>query len=140
MRYLLYFGALFFTSEITAQPSEAEILRLVRNKFDWFKNHQYDSIRALMDENLQYIHSNAWVENAHDIIENLKTGKLVYKKVDLDELNVRLYNQTAVVTGRGWFEGISTGSPFAVRLLFTEVYVQQRGRWKLVNRHACRIP
>lgn len=140
MRYLFCLGALLFAGAIAAQNAEGEILRLVHSKFEWFKTHQYDSITALVDENLQYIHSNAWVESARDIIENLKTGKLVYKKVDLDEVKVRLIDQTAVVTGRGWFEGINAGSPFAVRLLFTEVYVQQHGRWKLVNRHACRIP
>ncbi len=140
MRFLPYGIILIITTEIFAQPAETEIARLVGRKFEWFRNHQYDSISALMDDNLQYIHSNAWVESARDVIENLQSGKLVYQKVQLEELHVRLYDQTAIATGKGLFEGINAGNPFAVRLLFTEVYVQQRGRWKLVNRHACRIP
>lgn len=140
MRFLLVCSGLFFFVQSYAQSAVSEISRLARNKFDWFITHQYDSIRALMDDNLQYIHSNAWIESYNDVIDNLKSGKLVYKKVYVEELNVRLYNQTAIVTGKGWFEGVNNGTSFALRLLFTEVYVKQGGRWKLANRHACRVP
>lgn len=141
MRFLVFFACWIVYFNISAQPADAEVTRLARTKFEWFKTHQFDSIKALIDENLQYIHSNAWTEHGEELIKNLQSGKLVYKKVSIEDLNVRLWNRTtAIVTGKGWFEGTNTGIPFGMRLLFTEVYVKQNGRWKLINRHACRIP
>ncbi|MFN3839510.1 MAG: nuclear transport factor 2 family protein [Cyclobacteriaceae bacterium] len=119
---------------------EREVLRLFHKKFEWLKNHQVDSLHGMLDDNLMYIHSNGWVETKADVIDDLKTGKLAYRQVDIKEASVRLYENTAIVTGKGTFAGMNSGTEFSLNLLFTEVYIRKGGRWKLASRHANRLP
>lgn len=135
-------GILLTGSEagFTQTVEEKHVLQLFYKKFEWMKNHQLDSLSRMLDDNLLYIHSNGWVETKQDVIENLKTGKLIYRQVTINEAFVRLYNDTAIVTGKGAFSGVNSGTDFGLNLLFTEVYVKERGKWLLASRHANRLP
>jgi hypothetical protein len=119
---------------------EKQVLRLFHKKFEWLKSHQFDSLRWMLDDNLMYVHSNGWVETKADVIDDLKTGKLVYRKVDISETSVRVYDNTAIVTGKGVFSGVNNGTEFSLNLMFTEVYINKNGRWLLASRHANRLP
>lgn len=56
----------------------------------------------------------AWVESDRDLIQNLKSGIIVYQKVQSEELDVQIYNQAAVATGKGWFEEIGSRGSITV--------------------------
>ena len=120
--------------------SEKFVLDLSKNKFDWLIGRQYDSLEKTLDDRVQYIHSNGWIQNKREIIDDAKSGKLVYQKVLIKEASVRVYGKSAVVTGLGTFEGINTGNPFSIELRYTEVYVKTGSRWKLASRHSNRMP
>lgn len=119
--------------------SEQSLLELSRRKFDWLIANQYDSLNALLDDRLQYIHSNGWVQNKKEVEADSRSGKLKYQSVSIKESQARLYGVSAVVTGLGTFAGIKEGTSFSIDLRYTEVYVWN-GRWKLVSRHANRMP
>ncbi len=53
----------------------------------------------------------------------------------MDQLAVRAYGDTAIVTGR-----TTATAPVALRLRFTDVFVRRNGRWLVVASHATRIP
>lgn len=122
------------------QSVEQGILDLSRKKFDWLIAGQADSLQKLLDEKIQYIHSNGWVQNKLEVLEDMKAGKLVYKKVTVKEASVRVYGKAAILTGLGTFEGINGGTPFLLDLRYTEVYVWTMDRWALASRHSSRMP
>lgn len=70
---------------------EAEVSALSKRKFNWLIRKDYDSIRIMVDDRVQYIHSNGWVENKTELIEDLKGGKLNYQKVTVKESSVRIF-------------------------------------------------
>ena len=126
-----------------AQPPSRQkefILDLSRKKFDWLISKQYDSLTALLDDKVQYIHSNGWTQDKKEIIDDSKSGTLNYQNVTIKESRARLYASTAIVTGLGSFAGIRDGTPFSLELRYTEVYVKTGSRWRLVSRHANRMP
>lgn len=124
-----------------AQSSDEQfILDLSRRKFDWLIRGNADSLDRVLDERLEYIHSNGWVQTRSEVLADMKSGKLVYQQVSIKSASVRRYGQTAVVTGLGTFEGINSGTPFKLDLRYTEVYVLSGNRWKLVSRHSNRMP
>jgi ketosteroid isomerase-like protein len=49
----------------------------------------------------------------------------------LDDLVVRVYAETAVVTGRATAVGTIHGEPYP-RIRYTRVYVKQDGQWKVI--------
>ena len=122
-----------------AQTAKHEVITLSRKKFDWLINMQADSLTWLFDENVMYIHSNGWVQTKREMLEDMHSGKLVYKRVDIKEDQVRLYKNTALVTGTGRFSGINGGNEFELNLVYTEVYIRRKKQWLLVSRHANRL-
>ena len=58
---------------------------------------------------------------------------------DVDEIEVRLFGDTAVVTGRTHARGTQSGAPFDVRLRFTDVFVRRGDQWQAVASHATTI-
>ena len=60
------------------------------------------------------------------------SGQLRFEVIEPAEQRVRLYQSTAVVTGRTRMSGRFGGTPFAALSRYTHVYVEQRGRWRLV--------
>ena len=123
-------------------PSHEEqfILDLSKKKFDWLIGKDYDSLSILLDDKIQYIHSNGWIQNKGEILDDLRTGKLVYKGVTIKESTARLYATTALATGLGTFEGVTEGKPFLMDLRYTEVYIKSNNHWRLVSRHSNKMP
>lgn len=55
---------------------------------------------------------------------------------DVDEVEVRVFGDAAVVTGRTHARGTQWGTPFDVRLRFTDVFIRRDGGWQAVASHA----
>lgn len=127
---------------IAQAPSREEqfILDLSKKKFDWIINRQYDSLTKFLDDRIQFVHSNGWIQSKKDVLDDLHSGKLNYQKVTIREASARLYTSSAIVLGLGTFEGINDGKPFSLELRYTEVYINTGNQWKLASRHANRMP
>jgi predicted peroxiredoxin len=58
---------------------------------------------------------------------------------DVDEMNVMLYDKTAVVTGRVTTKRMIKGAEVVSKSRFTDVFVWRQERWQLVAGHSSRI-
>lgn len=122
------------------QPNESKkVNALHKQKFEWLIAGNADSLNVLLAKEVNYVHSNGWIQNRQEVLDDMKNGKLQYKAVEVEESSVSILENTAIVTGRGTFSGVMSGTAFSVKLIYTEVYVKTGGRWKLVGRHACKI-
>jgi hypothetical protein len=132
----------FFSSCSTMVPDYPglDVLELSNKKFTWLIEQNFDSLEVLLDDRVKYIHSNGLVETKEDVIANMQSGKLQLNKVILHDAEVRHYDNLAIIIGKGNFVGIIDGVNFNVELLYTEVYTSNKGSWKLVSRHANRLP
>ncbi len=137
---LLIVFTLATLSGFAQSKSEQLVLDLSKKKFDWMLNKQYDSLELLLDDQVKYIHSNGWMQSKKEVVDDFASGKLTYQKIEVVESTVRLYDQTAIVTGRGKFSGAVNNNTFAMELFYTEVYVNKKNRWLLASRHANRMP
>jgi ketosteroid isomerase-like protein len=63
----------------------------------------------------------------------LKSGELKYESVSFDEVNVRLYGDTAVATFRATSKGQSNGQNFSGPFRVTTTFVKMKGRWQEVS-------
>lgn len=141
MKRLLILVLAFSLSSASAQSStEREVQALSAKKFGWLVRRQADSLSLILDEKVQYIHSNGWIQNRQEILDDMRSGKLVYQNVAVKDTQVRIYGKTAIVTGLGTFEGINSGTAFKMDLRYTEVYTSSATGWMLVSRHANRMP
>lgn len=146
MKQLFLFLFLVASASSFAQKTKEEsttekfVLKLHESKFRWMINKQLDSLNAILDERVQYVHSNGWTENKKEIIEDIKSGKLTMTSVKVSEATARVYKGFVIVNGKGVFNVVMNGTPIDISLLYTEVYAKRQNGWLLVSRHANRLP
>ena len=67
-----------------------------------------------------------------DILKGFASGSFHYESRQISDLKVRLYENTAIVTGRSVQKGMENGKDYSGDYRFTRVYVKQEGRWLTV--------
>lgn len=123
-----------------SQPAqEQHVLDLSKKKFQWMVTMQFDSLQAVLDDRMMFIHSNGWLETKTEFIHDIRSGKLRYKSIDIIEATARVYPGSAIIIGRGKFVVTLDGKDLQLELKYTEVYFQQNGKWLLASRHANRL-
>ena len=98
-----------------------------------------DSLNSILDDRIQYVHSNGWVQTKKEISDDLRSGKLTMKKVTVTEATARVYKGFVIVNGKGIFNVLVEGKPVDINLLYTEVYAKRANGWLLVSRHANKL-
>ena len=76
------------------------------------------------------------VINKADTIAARKTAQLRYESIDISEMVVRLYGNTAVVTARAEVKGRELGEEFRGPYRFTRIWVRRNGHWVTVSYQA----
>lgn len=74
-----------------------------------------------------------------DVINELATPGLKMEPYAPAEVQVRMYGDAAVVTGRILQKYTLGGIRFANNLRYTDVYVKRKGRWLLVSGHTSAV-
>src|SRR5919202_1707599 len=75
------------------------------------------------------------VRTKPQVISDFTSGNLKFQSITTDEVQVRVYGDTAVETGRSTMTGQDKGKTVPSDTRFTRVWVNQRGRWRLVANH-----
>jgi ketosteroid isomerase-like protein len=55
------------------------------------------------------------------------------------DMKVHLHGDTAVVTGKTHTKGVSGGKPFDFQFQFTDTFVKDGGRWRLLAGHVSKL-
>ena len=75
------------------------------------------------------------VRNKAQVISDFTSGNLKFQSITTDEVQVRVYGNTAVETGRSTMIGQDKGKAVPRDNRFTRVWVKQQRRWRLVANH-----
>src|SRR5947208_6039572 len=75
------------------------------------------------------------VRTKAQVISDFTSGDLKFQSITTDDVQVRVYGNTAVETGRSTMNGQDKGKTVPRDNRFTRVWVKQRGRWQLVANH-----
>jgi len=67
-----------------------------------------------------------------EILKGFASGSFHYESREIFDLKVRVYGDTAVVTGWSVRKGTENGKDYSGDYWFTRVYVRQKGRWLTV--------
>jgi hypothetical protein len=114
-----------------AQPAaEQELLTLSKDKWQWMSDKNMDALTKLFHEKAVFVHmGGAWgTDRELDII---KGGGIWYKKADIHEASVKFIDNTAIVLNRITLLAVVGGNEVTNPFMVTEVYVKEKGTWKL---------
>jgi len=76
------------------------------------------------------------VTTKKDSVSARKSGQLRYDTIDITDMVVRLYGDTAIVTARADVKGHQLGEDFSGPYRYTRVWVRRSGRWQAVSYQA----
>ncbi len=76
------------------------------------------------------------VTTKQDAISARRSGQLRYESMNISDMVVRLYGDTAVVTARADVKGHQLGEDFSGPYRYTRVWVRRNGRWQAVSYQA----
>ena len=75
------------------------------------------------------------VRTKKQVILDFTSGTLKFQSITTDEVQVRVYENTAVETGLSTMDGQDKGKTVPRITRFTRVWVKQQGSWRLVANH-----
>jgi ketosteroid isomerase-like protein len=93
---------------------------------------------AMLAPEWSVIHITGNVITKAQALEMCKAPRTPNEQQVVDEISVRSFGDTAVVTGR---TTVITGGATAttLKLRFTDVFIRREGRWQVVASHATRL-
>lgn len=80
------------------------------------------------------------VENKTTFLEGLVDPELTIDPYTIEDFDVRLYGDVALLSGRTYMTGMYQGKTFASHYRYIDVYVLRDGAWKIVSVQISRIP
>lgn len=99
------------------------------------------ALNALLDDNLEYKHSNGWIQLKQDIKNDLYNGKILYKQISQSppKLNITEAKDTAYVDADARLEVIFEHKPVAMELHISQVWRYTPYGWRLWRRKSIKI-
>ena len=121
------------------QIDQTDVMSLDREFFDALIAN-VETVERLLAEDFSLIDVLSGTEVTKlDLLTVLRSGQLKFEKINLLNSRVRLYQDTALVTGSTEMSGRIANEPFSALSRYTHVYVRLRGRWYLVGAQGTQI-
>ena len=118
------------------QETIREIVDLERQTKEAILHRDADfSTRTLADDYVA-ITPLGQVTTKQDAISARRSGQLRYESMNVTEMVVRLFGDTAVVTARADVKGHQLGEDFSGPYRYTRVWVRRSGHWQTVSYQA----
>jgi ketosteroid isomerase-like protein len=113
-----------------------QIVDLERQSKEASLHRDADFCQRTLAENYVGITPLGQVATKQDVLRARRSGQLRYETMDVTEMVVRLYGDTAVVTARADVKGHQLGEDFSGPYRYTRVWIRRAGHWETVSYQA----
>ncbi|MDJ0364242.1 nuclear transport factor 2 family protein [Hymenobacter sp. H14-R3] len=119
------------------QAAAQEVDKLERQRFAALVSKDFTFLDKAFADDLVYTHSNGKQQGKTDYLQGVREGKSVYDKIDVENINVRAYNngQAAAVNGQIiiYQPNKPDGTPNVAHLKYVTVQVKDPKKgWQVV--------
>ena len=119
---------------------EQQIIQLDSQRMQAMINADTDALKSILADDMTYVHTTTALDTKQSLLDALDSGRLNYTSMITDDVKVRVYGETAIVTGAAKIQVTSQGRPNSFGVRFTDVYTDRDGRWQMVAWQATRTP
>jgi ketosteroid isomerase-like protein len=120
--------------------SEQEILGLEDRRYAAMTSGDFTTLESLVHEDLVYGHSSGKMDTRASWLESMRSGATLYRSARCAGQKVRLYGDTALVTGRVDFEVEVAGHARTLRLNVLAVWIRTPQGWKFAGWQSTSVP
>jgi ketosteroid isomerase-like protein len=146
MRFLTFGLVLAFVTFVSqtgkgspSNPRENDTRELERLENVWNEAHERgdgDALEGLWSEDLEVDVPRMPVMNKADVLTFARSGRMKFLHYTTSDIRIRIYGDTAVVSGRLQRTRQINGKELSDDWRFTKVYVRQAQQWRVVSFHA----
>jgi len=141
MKNLFAFIFLFTTTLASAQTNAEKVMQRVQELNNAvFVAKDSIALEGLMAEEVSYGHSSGKIENRQEMIHGAISTKVSFVNLVMDSPTVYFQNKTAIVRHQlkaTSIDGTGKESPLHIGIL--QVWIRQKGKWKLTARQAVKL-
>jgi ketosteroid isomerase-like protein len=144
MKTVAVFALAFFASSLLVfgQQSDEEnaVLQTERDLCAAYARSDADAIARGVMQDYTITHATGKITTRADDINEAKKNDPKYEVFENHDMKARVHGDTAVVTGQTHTKGVSGGKPFDSEFQFTDTFVKDAGRWRLLACHVSKLP
>jgi ketosteroid isomerase-like protein len=118
------------------QATVREIVDMERQARDASIHRDAEFSQRTLAEDYVAITPLGQVTTKQDTVSARKNAQLRYETIDVSDMVVRVYGDTAVVTARADVKGHQLGEDFSGPYRYTRVWVRRTGHWQAVSYQA----
>lgn len=96
-------------------------------------------LQTVLHKEVSYGHSNGWIQNKNDILNDFTSGKLIYNKIENNSSAiVTISKKYATVKTNTNAEGVVNGTAFNLRLHIMQFWIKTKKGWQLIARQSAK--
>jgi ketosteroid isomerase-like protein len=97
------------------------------------------ALEKMMAEDFTFVTPRGDLRNRQDVLKAVAAGGIGNEYLESSDLRIRIYADTAVVTGRAVQTAQRAGKDYTEKFRFTRVYVRRGGQWLAVALQMTRL-
>ena len=97
-------------------------------------------LKSVLHKDLSYGHSNGWIQSKSDILNDFKSGKLAYDKIENNSSVIIIITRDyATVKTNTNAEGVVNGTAFNLKLHIMQFWIKTKNGWQLIARQSAKL-
>lgn len=97
------------------------------------------ALETVLHKEVSYGHSNGWIQNKNDILNDFTSGKLIYNKIENNSSAiVAISKKYATVKTNTNAEGMVNGTAFNLKLHIMQFWIKTKKGWQLIARQSAK--
>ena len=102
--------------------------------------HDLGALSAIYADDYMLVRPDGSVLGKEDVLRDLKAGGLRFMSIEIANVHVRIYDQTALLTGDSRTVSSRNGAEVSARIRLLAVYVHDRSRLRLAHFQSVSLP
>ena len=120
--------------------AEEELLNVEGEFAEAIVKNDLEGIGRVVADDWIVIDPNGEIVDRARFFEVIKSGALTHHMMESEDFRVRVYGDSAVITGITRTKGKFMGQEFSTQERATDVFINRDGRWQCVLTHLTRFP
>ena len=109
--------------------AQEEIKKIEQERNEALLRHDAATLDRMTSNDYTFINQRGELRTKTEILNGFRSGSFNYDAREISDLEVRVYCDAAVVTGRAKQKGVENNKDYSGDNRFTRVYVKQNGHW-----------
>jgi ketosteroid isomerase-like protein len=145
---VMFFASMWITSlqanaRAPASGLAATVAQLSRQSEDWDKaivRKDKTAIAENMTADFRQIGSSGDVADKETFVRDLTSEDLTIDPYTVEDFNVRVYGDVALLSGRTHMTGRQGGKAFKTQYIYIDIYRRVAGKWRVCSVQTTRLP